>query len=133
MRQRTDQKGRTQMMSVANDFEPAEVFSLAEYLSDELIARGWKTEDAAVRMRTKHGAAHDLFFLDIVICVPDEKLMIDDDGFAGLARAFGVNAQFLKNLHDLWMRYPDRRSPFEVPDSLFGPVSRRSIIHPVRG
>ena len=115
-----------------NDNAPAEVFCLAEHLYDEMVARGWKTEDAAVRMQTKRGAALDLFFLDIIMCVPDEKLIIDDDVFEGLGRAFGMPPQFFKNLHADWSKYPDRRSKFEVPDEIFGPTSRRAMIHPVR-
>lgn len=110
----------------------AEVFSLSEYISDELIARGWKTEDAAVRMKTDRGAALDLFVLDVIMCVPDEKLIIDDDVFEGLGRAFDVSADFFRNLHRVWTENPDKRSPFDVPDHIFGPTSRRSMIRAVK-
>lgn len=112
--------------------DAAEVFCLAEYLADEMQARGWKTEDVAVRMRTASGSALDLFMLDIIMCVPDEKLIIPEDVFDGLARAFDVNAEFLRNLHRTWLAHPDKRSPFEVPDDLFGPTSRRAMIRVVR-
>lgn len=114
-----------------NDNEPAEVFSLAEHLYDEMVARGWKTEDTAIRMQTSRGAALDLFYLDIMMCVPDEKLLIADDVFDGLGRAFDMPPQYFKALHAQWVKYPDRRSRFEVPDEIFGPTSRRAMIHPV--
>ena len=111
--------------------KPAQVFSLAEILSDELQARGWKSEDAAVRMRTSHGAAKDLFFLDLILCIQDDGLLIDDETFDGLARAFDVDHQFFRNIHADWLQWPDRRSPFEPPESIFGPTSRRQAMIPI--
>lgn len=111
---------------------PAEVFSLAEHLYDEMIARGWKTENAAVRMHTKHGAAMDLFCLDLMMCVQDDNLILDDEFLSGLGRAFGVDPQTLRNIHDGWLKHPDRRSPFVVPEEVFGPTSRRAMIRAVR-
>jgi hypothetical protein len=109
--------------------EPAEVFSLAECIYDELVARGWKTENAAVRMGTERGAALDLFMLDLLLCVPEEKFIIPDDIFAGLGRAFDVDPIFFKRINEQWHRYPDRRNKFEAPDDIFGPTSRRQSMH----
>lgn len=114
-----------------NDNEPAEVFSLAEHLYDEMVARGWKTEDAAIRMGSAKGAARDLLYLDILMCVPDEKLLIGDDAFDDLGRAFDMSSEYFKALHAQWLKYPERRSRFEVPDEIFGPTSRRAMIRPV--
>lgn len=115
----------------AMERKPAEVFHLAEYLYDEMVARGWKTENAAVRMGTSRGAAMDLFCLDLLMAVHDENLIIDDEMFEGLGRAFDVSAQYFRNLHAGWLAHPDRRSPFDVPDEIFGPTSRRAMIRPV--
>ena len=111
---------------------PAQAFCLGEILYDELVARGWRTEDAAVRMGRNRNAGIDLFMLDTILCVPEEKLLIPDDLFDALGRAFEVEPQFLKNLHQAWLDAPpERRSPFEAPDEIFGPISRRQMIHPV--
>ena len=112
--------------------KPAEVFCLQEYLADELQARGWTTEDAAVRMQTDRGASMDVLLLDVIMCVHDEKLIITDDMFAALGRAFDVDPQFLKNIREMWLAHPDKRTPFEVPDSLFGATSRRALIRVVK-
>ena len=112
----------------------AEVFPLAEYIAEELQARGWQTEDAAVRMMTGSGLARDLMVLDLIMCVShgDDRMVITSDVFDGLARAFGVSAEMLRNLHSTWLRHPDKRSAFVPPDAIFGPTSRRSVIHVVK-
>ena len=110
---------------------PAEVFCLAEHLYDEMKARGWTTESVAVRMGTRNGAAMDLFCLDLVMAVQDDGLIIDAEMFEGLARAFGVSAEFFRSLHEAWLSHPDRRSAFECPEDIFGPASRRGLIRVV--
>jgi hypothetical protein len=110
---------------------PAQAFCLGEMLYDEMVARGWRTEDAAARMKTSRGDL-DLFMLDLIMCVPEEKLLIPDDVFEGLGRAFEVDPQLFKNFHQAWLDAPpERRSPFKVPDEIFGPISRRQLIRPV--
>lgn len=118
-------------MSTADERVPAEVFCLAEFLCDEMQERGWKTEDVAVRMKTPSGAAMDLFCLDLVMAVQDDGLILDDELFSGIARAFDVSPEFFRNLHETWKRYPDRRSPFKCPEEIFGPISRRAMIRSV--
>lgn len=111
---------------------PADVFCLAEHLCEEMQARGWRTEDVAARMGTPSGAAMDLFCLDLVMAVQDDGLIIDEEFFGGLARAFDVSAEFFRNLHEGWKRHPDRRSPFKCPEEIFGPISRRAMIRAVQ-
>lgn len=113
-------------------FEPDEVFSLAEYIAEELRARGWRTEDAAARMQTSNGAAVDLFCLDLLMSVQDDAIAIDDDFYSGLGRAFDVNPHFLRNLQQTWVDNPSKRSAFDVPDEIFGPTSRRALIRVVK-
>ncbi len=113
------------------DWIPAQVFSLAEFLYDELVERGWKTEDAAIRMGTKGGAAMDLFMLDLLLCCPEEKFIIADEIFAGLGRAFGGDPDYFRRIDKQWHDHPERRSPFEVPDEIFGPTSRRAMLRVV--
>lgn len=119
-------------MDAADKFEPAEVFCLAELLSDELQARGWRTQDVALRMGgTAEHMANNLLALDLVMCVHDDKLLVGDKLFDGLAKAFDVDPQFFRNIDASWRKYPDRRRPFRPPDSIFGPISRRAFIRPV--
>lgn len=115
-----------------NERVPAQVFCLAEFLYDEMVERGWTTEKVAVRMHTKHGAAMDLFCLDLMMCVQDDNLILDDDLFNGLGRAFDTDPQTFRNIHEEWLTHPDRRSPFEVPEEIFGPTSRRAMIRVVQ-
>lgn len=110
---------------------PAQVFCLAEYLYEEMVARGWNTDQVAIRMQTPAGAAMDLFCLDILLAVQDDGLIIDDEMFQGLGRAFEIDVQYLRNLHQVWLERPDSRSPFEVPDEIFGPTSRRAMLRVV--
>jgi hypothetical protein len=101
---------------------PAQVFSLSEYLCEEILARDWTTDDVAVRMGGD--PAIDLFVVDTIISVPEEQLIINDDTFKGLARAFGVSEEFFRNIHAEWNRWPDRRSPFNAPDAVFSEISK---------
>ena len=72
-----------------DELTPAEVFPLAEFIADELIARGWKTEDAAVRMggATDLEIAKDLLALDLLMCVHKDKLLVGDRLFSCLSKA----------------------------------------------
>ena len=59
-------------------------FSLAECLSEEMIERGWTTEDVVRHMQTGRDPAMDLFCLDLLMCVQDDRLLIDPVTFDGL-------------------------------------------------
>ncbi|MER9937394.1 hypothetical protein [Mesorhizobium sp. M0088] len=121
------------MDEIAN-FEPAEVFSLAEYLCEEMGARGWTTEDAAIRMGgTPEEIARKLLKLDIVLCVQKDNMVLTDDFFEDLGRAFDVSPELFRNLDATWRKWPDRRfNGFVMPDHMFGPISRRSMIRSVQ-
>lgn len=111
---------------------PAEVFPLAEYLSEEMQARGWTTTDVAIQMGGSCDAvAKNLLAVDLIMCVHSDRLLVGDDLFRGLARAFDVHEDFLRALDATWRQWPDRRSPFEPPDTIFGPISRRSLIRAI--
>lgn len=96
---------------------PAEVFRLAEYLVEELTERGWKTGDLAMRMPGEYGV--NLLCVELLLAVDDDSLKIDDETFDGMAAAFGVSGDLFRNLDRLWREWPDRRSPFNVPESIF--------------
>jgi len=110
--------------------EPAEVFPLAEYLCDEIQARGWTTIDVALRMggATEHEIAKDLLAVDVLLCVQNDKLEVGDRLFTALAKVFDVSEEFLRNLDAMWRRWPAKRAEFTPPESIFGPISRRATI-----
>lgn len=98
---------------------PAEVFSLAQYLAEEMRERGWKTSDVATRMGNERGYGMDAFCFELVLAGCSEEVAIDDDTFAGMARAFDVSEQLFRNLDASWRQFPDRRSGYEAPDEMF--------------
>ncbi|MDB5531584.1 MAG: hypothetical protein JWR51_4687 [Devosia sp.] len=101
--------------------EPVEVFSLAQYLGEEMDERGWTSWDVAARMGGKD-LSLDALTVDILLAVqgvPREKVVIGADMYRQLERAFGVSEGFLEALNAAWERYPDRRAAFEAPEDLF--------------
>jgi hypothetical protein len=114
---------------------PAEVFSLAEMLCDEMQARGWQTEDVAFRMGgTFDDFVRNLLTIDLLMCVQRDTLLVGDRMFNGLAHAFNVDHRTLRNLDAAWRQAPpDHRAPFTPPDSIFGPLSRRAAFNVVDG
>lgn len=101
---------------------PAQVFSLAEAIGDEMTARGWTTDDLAVRMGPD---PYNYAVAPLLLCVSSDGLKMTDDVFAGLARAFDVSEQFFRNLDATWRKWPERRSDYDAPDELFGPIAQR--------
>ena len=105
----------------------AHAFSLAECLSEEMIERGWTTEDVVRHMQTGRDPAMDLFCLDLLMCVQDDRILINSVTFDGLTRAFGVDPDFFRNMDAAWRRAPKEvREPFNPPEQIFGPISRRN-------
>lgn len=102
---------------------PAEVFCLGEHLYDEMIERGWRTAHVAAQMGDAREPVVNLFIIDTILAVQDDSVLIDDATFDALARIFGVSNDYFRNLHATWLKWPDRRSPFEAPDSIFGPYA----------
>lgn len=105
-----------------NKRTPAEVYSLAEHLYDEMQARGWTTIDVALRMGVKGDRDYnmDKLTVDFLMASQEEKLLIGDDLFAGLSCAFGVTEKLFRGLHSYWLENPDRRVVFKCPEEIFG-------------
>lgn len=112
---------------------PAEVFPLAEFLGDEMTARGWTTDDVATRIGD--GGSFDwmaLFKFMLLLSVQRESLTFGDDFMRDLAGAFGVRLEMLEGLDRTWREAPAyRRRTYSPPDALFGPISRRCFIRAV--
>ncbi len=111
---------------------PTEFHSLAECVYDEMKARGWTSEQVAVLMGTRNGPAMDLFCVALLLAVQDDALIIDNEIFDGLARAFGVKSEVFRNIHAQWLANPNCRVAFDCPDDAFGPISRRGMIRVVQ-
>ncbi len=107
---------------IGGEIEPAMVFPLAEHLCDEMEARGWTTPDVAMRMggTTRDEIKEDLLALNLLMAVQDDNLRVDDATLRKLAAAFDVSEQLFRNLDETWRRWPQRRSEFAPPESIYG-------------
>ena len=98
---------------------PAEVHSLASYLCEEMLAREWTSLDVARAMGGgTRSVERNTLIVDLLLVVQRDKLVVADETFRGLARAFGVSDDLFRNLDREWRRWPDRRVPFECPESI---------------
>ena len=104
--------------------EPAEVYPLADFLCDELQARGWTTSDLAGRMDNGRDYPRNKVIADLLMAVQKDGLLIDDDTFEGIATALDISAEMLRNLDATWRKWPDRRADFQCPESIFGADNR---------
>lgn len=102
--------------------EPIEVFSLAQYLAEEMEERDWNAGDVGIRMGGTTMEEHQKNILVVELflaCHDKENLLLNDEFYRPLERAFGVSAGFFERLHADWLKYPDRRAPFIAPEHLF--------------
>ena len=99
--------------------EPAQVFSVAEYIAEELEARGWTTRDLAARMSDKVAPGIRVLALDLMLaCANEPGLLIEDDDLRDFAHAFEVDTDLFCKLHAIWLAWPDRRSLFDCPEHI---------------
>lgn len=112
---------------------PAEVFPLAELLGEEMEARGWTTDDVAVRMGGSEAQiAKNMLIVMLLLSVQKVSMEIGDDTLAALTRAFDVDSEFFWNIDNAWRRAPvETRRFYSPPEKLFGPISRRGFIRAV--
>ena len=112
--------------------EVAHAFSLAECLSEEMIERGWTTEDVVCPPICKPDAIRPLIFAaSIFSCAcRTDNLLIDPITFDGLTRAFGVDPDFFRNMDAAWRRAPKevRAAIVDPPEQIFGPISRCALM-----
>jgi hypothetical protein len=109
---------------------PAEVWPLASFLYDEMKARGWNTDDCASRMgaETPDELGVDMLTLSLIMCVHKDNCLVGDAMFHKLSLAFDMSEQFFRNLDETWRNAPaDRRSPWECPEDIFGPVTKSGL------
>lgn len=117
-------------MMATVDHVSAEVFPLAEYLADEMQARGWTAVDVAHRMPGDY--AINIGVVNLTLAVQDDKLLLSEETARDLAAAFDVDPTFFANLHAAWLRYPNARTEFKCPEELltgmiFSESSSRSL------
>jgi hypothetical protein len=99
--------------------KPAQVFCLADFLSEEMQARGWNSADVGIRMKMGAGAGLDTLAFEFLLACQDEGLLLDDKMIEGLSRAFGLSQLFFARIHESWLSHPAARVPFEAPENLF--------------
>ncbi len=79
----------------------AEVFHPSEFIIDEMEARGWDLDELARRMGGDF--AINRLSLDLYFIVgPKEPDLLIGDG-EDFALAFGVSAEFFRNLEAAWL------------------------------
>jgi hypothetical protein len=122
-------------MMETNDHVPAEVFSLAEYLANEMQVRGWTAIDVARRMPGDY--AMNICVVNLTLAVQDDSLLLDDVSLHGLATAFNVDPTFFANLHATWLNNPNARAEFKCPEELLTgmifPEPSSRPLSPMRG
>jgi len=79
---------------------PAECFHPSEYIQDELDARGWTLDDLATRMGGDRALNRLSLSLYFTVGPGEPDLLLGD--CIDLQRAFGVSAQFFRNLEKSW-------------------------------
>jgi hypothetical protein len=108
---------------------PASVWPLASFVCEEMQARGWNTDDVAMRMgsATDEEFGTDLLAFGFLMSVQDDGLLIGDEMFRKLSLAFGASEDYFRNLDSAWRNAPpDRREPFDCPDEIYGPLLKAS-------
>lgn len=80
---------------------PAEAFHPAEFILEEMRARGWKLDDVAIRM----GGDEDMnaLTLGLYLTVRLPGMRLGDKTAAALGCAFDVDAQYFLNLEAAWL------------------------------
>lgn len=94
---------------------------LAAFIADEMELRGWLASDVVAHMMglSEQEIQRDVLALYLLFFVHKDNLLVGDDLFAKLARAFGVSEQFFRNLDHRWRSAaPENREPFEFPEHL---------------
>lgn len=87
--------------------EDVEVFSLAQFVAEEMDARDWTSMDVAARMPGDFGV--NALMVDVLLAVqgqPHEKVKVDEAFCTPLEDAFGVSRGFFLRLNSGWDKYP---------------------------
>ena len=94
--------------------EPAQVFHPAEYLGDELKARGWEVADLAIEMPGDPGLNHLILdFMFAALDAPHDHAI--QDATMGKTTAYAIAAALdtspdvWLNLQESWNKWPDKR------------------------
>ncbi|HEY7770118.1 hypothetical protein [Longimicrobium sp.] len=93
-----------------------EVFPVAEFVRDEMAARGWGECDLIHRL----GADAHAAWLAALILNPMPGVLVDDDTAARLACAFGTSAALWLRLDAQWQAANPSASPVDAVPSKHG-------------
>lgn len=80
-----------------------------DFLAEEMKARGWSKDDLAYRMgfNTVEEWQIDRFTLDLMETVRRPDIRIGETTIQKLSYAFGVSADYFRNLEASWLSRPD--------------------------
>lgn len=79
---------------------PAEVFHPAEFILEEMNARGWELDDVAARMGGN--SEMNVLALGLYLTTRLPGMRLGDKTAAGLGRAFDVDGRYFLNLEAAW-------------------------------
>ncbi len=84
---------------------PAQVFSLAQYLGEEMDERGWTSWDVGSRMggENEDQKSQDAFVVECILSVLDGSLKWTPELYRQLERAFSVSEGFFERLNQPWL------------------------------
>lgn len=111
-------------MSETPKFRPAEVFHPAEYIRDELLARGWSLDTFTAHALPAPRSVDDAEWIEawglerlgwelyMGVAGAVDGLRMGEHGAAALERAFGIDAEMWLAHERLWLAAsPEQRSP----------------------
>jgi hypothetical protein len=105
---------------------PAQVFPLAEYLCDELVARDWHTADCARRFDNGLSQAVNLLALNLLML--GANIPAPDHVIEGLANALSVSKAFLRSLERPALEHPDRVARWICPIDVLSKEQRDFVM-----
>lgn len=101
-------------------------FSFAEFLSKEMKANNWTTDDVADRMDVA-GFDDDSFSISTILVYsnkPKYAVGVSDEVYEGLSRAFDVDVNTLKELQSVWGSH----AFYPIPAEFYGPRTKDALV-----
>jgi plasmid maintenance system antidote protein VapI len=70
---------------------------IGEYIEEELASRSWSIADLAEKM--SGDKTQNELKLDLIVCLSDKQLLLDDETAKNISTALGVHPNFIGNLN----------------------------------
>lgn len=117
----TDSKPQTKRLAFSGSSIPTS-FHPAEFIWDELEARGWSMQHLYDRLPQDDGGATRLS-IETYMATQDPDIAMDENMANALHGVFGVSAQFFLNLHKSWKDSLDQSEHASRPTSAGRPAA----------